>query len=109
MAKTRGGHNYKPKMKTSSSPPTLAATPAPASPTTTPAGTAASTAGQITHSAAATTASHALVPVAPAPRRYDTWVGPTPRSPPHLWPSRGALPPKRSRTSGSDESSSSRT
>ena len=41
-------------------------------------------------------------------RRYDTWIRPTPPSPPHSRPSRRASPPKRARTSGPGESSSSR-
>ena len=43
-----------------------------------------------------------------APRRYHTWVGPTPPSPPHPRPFRRALPSKRARTSGPGESSNSR-
>ena len=45
---------------------------------------------------------------APAPRRYNTRVGPTPPSPPHPRPSRRAPPSKRARTSGLRESSISR-
>ena len=50
------------------------------------------------------------VPAAPAPasRRYDTRVGPTPPSPPYLRPTRRAPPSKRAQTSGPRESSSSR-
>ena len=108
MAKTREGHNYRPRLQTSSCPLAPAATLAPAPRTATPSGTAASIAGQTTHSAAAIIASHAPVPAALAPHRYDTWVRPTPSSPPHLRPSQRASPPKTARTSGSDESFSSR-
>ena len=81
MARTRGVHSFRPRVRPSS-PPLVA--------------------GQSTPPAAATAASHAPVPVASAPRKYDTWVGPTPPSPAHPRPSH------RARTSGSGESSSSR-
>ena len=82
MAKIRGGHSFKPRVQPFSSPlaDAIAA----------PGSVVAPTAGQSTPPAAADVASHALVPAAPAPRRYDTRVGPTPPSPPHLWPSRRA-------------------
>ena len=69
---------------------------------------AASAAGQSTPPIAAATASHAPIPATPAPRKYDTRVGPTPPSLPHPRPSRRAPPLKRARTSGLGESSSSR-
>ena len=87
MARTHGGHNFRPRVRPSSPP--LAA-------------------GQSTPPIAVATASHALVPTAPAPRRYDTRVGPTPPSPAYPRPSRRAPPPKRARTSNLGESSSSR-
>ena len=87
-------------MQPSSPPPTDAA----ASPT----GVASPVVGQSTPSAAAAAASHALVPTAPAPRKYDTWVGPTPPSPSHPQSSWRAPSPKRAQTSGPSESSSSR-
>ena len=46
--------------------------------------------------------------MAPAQRRYHTRVGPTPPTPSHPRPARRALPPKRARTLGSGESSTSR-
>ena len=65
-------------------------------------------AGQSTPPVAVATASHALVPTAPAPRRFETRVRPIPQSPAHMRPSRRAPPPTRARTSGPSESSSSR-
>ena len=62
--------------------------------------------GQSTPPVAA--ASHAPVPTALTPRRYDTLVGPTPPSPAHPRPPRRAPPPIRARTSDPGESSSSR-
>ena len=84
-----------------SSPPPIGAT----APTST--GTPA--AGQGTPPAIAAAASHATVPTAPAPCRYDTLVGPTPPSPTHPQSSQRAPPPKRARTPGLGESSSLRT
>ena len=46
--------------------------------------------------------------MAPAQRRYHTRVGPTPPDPSHPKPTRRAPPPKRARTLGSGESSTSR-
>ena len=46
--------------------------------------------------------------MAPARRRYHTQVSPTPPSPPHLRPAWRAPSPKRARTSGPGESSTSR-
>ena len=46
--------------------------------------------------------------VALAQRRYHTWVGPTPPAPSHPKPAWRAPPPKRARTSGPRESSTSR-
>ena len=68
---------------------------------------AALVAGQSTPPVVAAAASHALIHAAPAPYRYDTRVGPTPLSPPHLRPSWRAPPLKRARASSPGESSSS--
>ena len=46
--------------------------------------------------------------MAPAQKRYHTRVGPTPPAPSHPRPARRAPPPKRARTSGLGESSTSR-
>ena len=83
MAKTRGGHSYKPCVRPSSLPP-------------------------IATLAAPTTAAAAPTLAAPVPRRYETRVGPTPPSPPHPRPSKRPPPPKTAWTSGPGESSSSR-
>ena len=123
MAKTRGGHSFRPRVR-HSSPPLTDAAAAPAgvaipsgatvppgvvAPTdaVAPADAAALVAGQSTPPAAVAAASHAPVPATPAPCRYDTQVGPTPPSPHHPRLSRRALPLKRARTSSLDESSSS--
>ena len=83
MARTRGGHIFRPWVRSSSPPPAAEqSTPPVVAPTASP--------------------SPAPVPTAPAPRRYDTWVRPTPPSPAHPRPSR------RARTSDPGESSSSR-
>ena len=42
---------------------------------------------------------------APAPKRYPTWVSPTPPAPSHPRPARRAPPSKRAKTSGLGESS----
>ena len=80
-------HSFRPRVHPSSPPPIV---------------------GQGTPPTAAAAASNAPVPTAPAPRRYDTRVGPTPPSPHHPWPSQRAPSPKRARTSGPSESSNSR-
>ena len=113
MAKTRGGHSHRPRVRNSSPPPADDSNPGPhlTAAATTPLATAAPTASQGTLSvvtAVAATASHAPVPTAPTPRRYDTRVGPIPPSPPHPRPTRRDPPSKRVRTSGPWESSSSR-
>ena len=113
LAKTHKGHNHKPRVRTSSPPFTNGSNPGPhpaaiaAAPpaTVTP---AASQGTPVVAAITATTASHAPIPTTPAPRRYDTRVGPTPPSPPHPRPTRRASPSKRARTSGPGESSSSR-
>ena len=89
MARTHGGHSFRPRVRPSFPPPAV---------------------GQSTPPAAVPAASPSSTPVptAPTPRKYDTRVGPTPPSPAHPRPSRRAPPPKRARTSGPGESSSSR-
>ena len=87
MARTRGAHSFRPRVRPSSPPPTV---------------------GQSTPPAAAAAASYAHVPATLTPRKYDTRVGPTPPSPAHPRPSRRASPPTRARTLNSGESSSSR-
>ena len=59
MARTRGGHSFRPRVRPSSA------------------------SRQSTPAVAAAAASHAPVPAAPTPRRYDTQVEPTPPSPAH--------------------------
>ena len=81
MARTRGGHSFRPRVRPSSPP--LAA-------------------GQSSPPVAATAASPAPVPTAPVPRRYNTKVGPTLPSSTHPRPS------ERARTLDPSESSSSR-
>ena len=92
ITKTRGGHSYRPRVRPSSPLPT--ADPAPAS------ATAVALAAPATATAPA--------PTAPVPHRYETRVGPIPPSPTHPRPSRRPPPPKRARTPGLIESSSSR-
>ena len=100
MAKTRGGHSFKPRVRPSF--------PSPADATIAPAGVTAPAAGQSTPPATAATSSYAPIPDAPTPRRYDTRVRPTPPYPPHLRPSWRAPPSKRAWISGPSESSSLR-
>ena len=87
MARTHGGHSFRPRVHRSSPPPV---------------------AGQSTPLTATAAASHAPGPTAQAPRTYDTRVRPTPPSLTHPRPSRRAPPPTRARTSNPDESSNSR-
>ena len=87
MVRTRGGHNFRPRVRASSPP---------------------SAAGQSSPPATPPVVSPAPVPTAPAPRRYDTWVGPTPPSLTHSRLSQRAPPPKRARSSDPSKSSSSR-
>ena len=93
MAKTCGGHNsnYRPHLRPSSPAPAVAPPPV-ASPA------AAATVGPVV----------APDPVNLVQHRYETIVGPTPPSPPHLQPSKRPPPPKRARTSGPEESSNLR-
>ena len=119
MVKTRGGHAFRPRVRHSSLPPVggsdptasasagppTAALAAAAPSATAPAATQGSAA---VGSSSAAPASHPPGIAAPAPRRYHTWVGPTPPSQPHPRPSQRAPPSKRARTSGPGESSSSK-
>ena len=114
MAKTRGGHAFRPRVH-SFSPPPVAAPPATAVVAAAP--PAAATVAPAALAAAATlfttTTTQGSPAVgsssdAPASRRYHTRVGPTPLAPSHPRPARRAPPSKRARTSGSGESSRSR-
>ena len=109
MAKTRGGHSHRPRVRTSSPLPADSSNPSPhpATAAAAPPTTVAPTASQGTP-AMAVAASHAPVPTAPAPRRYDTRVGPTPPSPLHPRPTQRGPPSKRAWTSSPGDSSSSR-
>ena len=90
MAKTRGGHSFRPQVQPSSPPPAGAAAPA------------SVVVGQSSPPATAPGASQAPIPAAPAPHMYDTRVGPTPPHPRLSW---RAPSPKKAQTSGQGESS----
>ena len=118
MAKTRGAHSFRPQVCYGPTPPTvgsfaaagpsaaavaacpgmLAVPPSAAAPSPAPATVQSPAAGDAEGSSS----------VAPAQRRYHTQVGPTPPAPSHLKPARRAPQPKRARTSGPGESSTSR-
>ena len=114
MAKTRGAHSFRPRVRQGPTPP--AASPSAA------AGPAAAVdpSAAIDPSIAATSLAPVAVQspavgdvegsssMAPAQRRYHTRVGPTPPAPSHPEPARRAPPPKRARTLGPGESSTSR-
>ena len=85
MARTRGGHSFRPRVRPSSPPPAAGQSSPP-----------------VAIAAAIASPTPAPVPTAPAPHRYDTRVGPTPPSSSHPRPYR------RARTSDLGESSSSR-
>ena len=126
MAKIRGAHTYRPRVRQGPSPP--AAGPSPAAAGSSAADTAAAGPSAVADpsvagpSAAAVgagpSAPAAVAPavgdavgsssVAPAQRRYHTRAGPTPPAPSHPRPARRAPQAKRTRTSGSRESSSLR-
>ena len=74
MARTCGAHSFRPRVRPSSPLPTVE---------------------QSTPPAIAAATSHTPIRAAPAPRRYDTQVGPTPPSPAHSRPSLRAPPPSR--------------
>ena len=80
MVRTRGGHDFRPRVCPSSSPLTTGLSFPP------------------TATAAASPAPDP-VPIAPTPHRHDTRVGPTPPSPSHPRPSRRAPPLTRARES----------
>ena len=123
MAKTRGAHSFKLRVRQGPIPPAGTSTPGPSSAAVAPS-TAAVDAGPSVPDArpSIAAASPALVAVqspavsdaegsssiAPTQRRYHTWVGPTPPVPSHPRPARRALPAKRARTSSPGESSTSR-
>ena len=135
MAKTRGAHTYRPRVRQGPSPsavnPSSAAAGSPAAdvaaagpfPTTGPSSVAGPSAAAVGIGSRApvvrpTAAPAAATPaagdaggsssVAPAQRRYHTRVGPTPPAPSHPRPTRRAPPAKKARISGPGESSSSR-
>ena len=97
MVKTRGGHAFRPRVR-SSSPPPAAAPPV------------ALAVAATSFATAATQGSPAVGSFsdAPAPRRYHAQIGPTPPAPSHPRPSLRAPQSKRARTSGPGESSRSR-
>ena len=129
MAKTRGAHTYRPRVRQGPSPstagPSSTATESPtadiaaAGPSSAvgPSAAAVGT-GPRAHAVRPTAAPVAAAPAAvdaegsssvtPAQRRYHTRVGPTPPAPSHPRPSRRAPPTKRARISCPGESSSSR-
>ena len=106
MAKTRGAHSFRPRVRQGPIPPA--------------AGPSAAAAGAGLSMPAALPTADAASPtpaagdaegsssVAPAQRRYHTRVGPTPPAPSHPRPAQRASPAKRVRTSGPEESSTSR-
>ena len=106
MAKTRGGHNYRPSVRPSSPPPVGIALPT-AGPSAAYPATVPAVDLPIPVAAGANEAPAPIL-TALAPCKYDMQVGPPPPSPPHSWPSQRAPPSKRARTSGPGESSSSR-
>ena len=115
MAKTRGAHSLRPRVRqgptpltvgpstagpyaavgpsTAASPSTAAAGANPRVPAVRPSVAAASSAPSAVQSPAAGDAEGSSY-VAPAHRRYHTWVGPTPPAPSHPRPARGAHLPR---------------
>ena len=119
MVKTRGGHNFRLRVRQCSPPLADSPNPGPAAasvvPTPIAAHVAAPVAATVPAPATATAVTqgirdmgHVSTATAPPPRRYHTRVGPVPPSSPHPRPSRRALPSKRARTSGPGESYNSR-
>ena len=120
MAKTRGAHSFRPRVRQGPTPP--AAGPSTTGPSAGSVGTgpSATVVGSGPSMPAvrpiADTASPAPAAgdvqgsysVAPAQRRYHTRVGPTPPAPSHPRPARRAPQAKRARTSSPGESSTSR-
>ena len=129
MAKTRGAHSYRPSVCRSSTPPADTSTPraaivaGPSPPGVPPSVAAAVSPNSLAvrpSAAVAASPAPAVVQgtvaadaegsssIAPAQRRYHTRVSPTPPAPSQPRPARRAPPPKRVRTSGPGESSTSR-
>ena len=121
MAKTRGAHSYRPRVRQSPTPLTGTSTPgavvaaSPSSPAVgasaaAAAGPSAPAARPSAAAAASTAAADAegSSSVAPAQTRYHTRVGPTPPAPSHTRPAWRPPSPKKARTSGPGESSTSR-
>ena len=102
MAKTRGGHNYRPRVRPSFTPPTGALPPTTGPSAANP--TAVHAVGLSIPTTATSNEAPAPVPATPASRRYDTQVEPASPSLPYPGPSRRALPPKRARTFDPGES-----
>ena len=134
MAKTRGAHTFRPRVRQGPPPPTVGPSPAAVGSSTNdiaavgPAAAAPSTAAAPSATAAGsgpsglaarpTAATVAAAPadgdaegsssVAPTQKRYHTRVRPTLPAPSHPRPARRAPPAKRARTSGPGELSTSR-
>ena len=135
MAKTRGAHYFMPRVRHGSTPPVGTSTPGPSSVVAAPSAAGASSATDTPStstvgtgpsvpaarlSAVAASPAPAVVQspaagdtegsssVAPAQRRYHTWVGPTPPAPSHPRPARRARPAKRAWTSCPGKSSALR-
>ena len=112
MAKTHGAHSYRPRVRQSSTPHADTSTPGasagPSAPAACPSTSAAASPAPATVQGTATADAEGSSFVAPAHRRYHTRVGPTPPAPSHPRPAQRAPLPKRARTSGPGESSTSR-
>ena len=111
---SRDGHAFRPRVRISSTPPSVAP-PATVAPVTTPptAADVAPTALDVTATLVTTAATQGSPAVGsssdtPDQRKYHTRVSPTPPAPSHPRPARRAPPSKRARTSGPGESSRSR-
>ena len=121
MVKTRGAHTYRPRVDQGPSPPAAGPSPAaadPSSASTDPfsaagpsvvaVGAGPSAPAERSTAAPAAGDAEGSSSVAPAQRRYHTWVGPTPPTPSHPRPARRAPLAKRPQTSGPGESSTSK-
>ena len=106
--KTRRGHAFQPRVRSSSPPPAAAPPVAPAAAAVVAPAAPAAVATLFTTAAAQGSPAVGSSSDAPALRRYHTRVGPTPPAPSHPRPARRAPPSKRARTSGPGESSRSR-
>ena len=113
MAKTRGAHSFRPRVRQSPTPPTSTSTPGavvaagPSAAISRPPAAAASPTPTAVQGAVAVDAEGSSS-VAPSQRRYHTRVSPASPAPSHPRPARRAPQPKRARTSGPGESSTSR-